>query len=161
MGLSDELYHYGIPGMKWGVRRTPEQLGHTKTSTKTKATSKTETKSTTAEDKAAAKLKKKKEQALKSPSKLYKYRNLFSEKEISDAIRMFQTEKTLYELGKAERNRGKEYADTALGYVDSMINAYNKIAAISNAVSGEKNMPKVENVPIPGSSSSSNKKKKK
>ena len=24
----DELKHWGIPGMKWGVRRTPEQLGN-------------------------------------------------------------------------------------------------------------------------------------
>lgn len=26
------IYHYGVKGMKWGVRRTPEQLGHTKKS---------------------------------------------------------------------------------------------------------------------------------
>lgn len=29
--MNDFLMHYGIKGMKWGVRRTPEQLGHKKT----------------------------------------------------------------------------------------------------------------------------------
>lgn len=29
--MNDFLMHYGIKGMHWGIRRTPEQLGHNKT----------------------------------------------------------------------------------------------------------------------------------
>ncbi len=36
-----ELKHYGVLGMKWGVRRTPEQLGH-RTGSRKKTGSKTE-----------------------------------------------------------------------------------------------------------------------
>lgn len=32
--MENTLMHYGILGMKWGVRRTPEQLGHVKKSVK-------------------------------------------------------------------------------------------------------------------------------
>lgn len=33
-----EIYHHGIKGMKWGVRRSPEQLGHVPTEKLAKST---------------------------------------------------------------------------------------------------------------------------
>lgn len=50
--MEQELYHHGIKGMKWGIRRTPAQLGHkifkktssNKSSDKPKKSSKSTTK---------------------------------------------------------------------------------------------------------------------
>ena len=37
MSEQEYLAHYGIKGMKWGVRRTPEQLGHPRSKKKAKS----------------------------------------------------------------------------------------------------------------------------
>ena len=34
--MAEEIWHHGIKGMKWGVRHTPEQLGHKTGSKSTK-----------------------------------------------------------------------------------------------------------------------------
>lgn len=35
--MDEELYHHGIKGMRWGVRRSPEQLGHNRKSKASKS----------------------------------------------------------------------------------------------------------------------------
>lgn len=37
--MDEELYHYGVKGMKWGIRRSPAQLGHTTGTKKRKKSS--------------------------------------------------------------------------------------------------------------------------
>lgn len=34
--MAEEIWHHGVKGMKWGVRHTPEQLGHSPKSKQTK-----------------------------------------------------------------------------------------------------------------------------
>ena len=97
---NDELMHYGVPGMKWGVRRTPAQLGRKKTSSskslfgkkKPKPKAKAKTKSESSKEETAPKKKSVKE---------------MSDDELNAAIRRMQLEQTYASLSPQKVSTGK------------------------------------------------------
>lgn len=95
---NDELMHYGVPGMKWGVRRTPAQLGRKKTSSskslfgKKKSKAKAKTKSESSKEETAPKPKSVKE---------------MSDEELNAAIRRMQLEQTYASLSPQKVSTGK------------------------------------------------------
>ena len=107
---NDELMHYGVPGMKWGVRRTPAQLGRKKTSSsrfllgkkKSKTKAKAKTKSGSSKEETAPKKKSAKE---------------MSDDELNAAIRRMQLEQTYASLSPKQVSRGKAVATRILNNV--------------------------------------------
>ena len=111
---NNELMHYGVPGMKWGVRRTPAQLGRKKTSSsrfllgkkrskpKAKAETKAKTKSETPKEETAPKKKSVKE---------------MSDEELNAAINRMRLEQTYVSLSPQKVSTGKKIAKTILNDV--------------------------------------------
>ena len=107
---NDELMHYGVPGMKWGVRRTPAQLGRKKTSSskslfgkkKPKPKAKAKTKSESSKEETAPKKKSVKE---------------MSNEELNAAIDRMRLEQTYASLSPQKVSMGKKIAKTILNDV--------------------------------------------
>ena len=113
---NDELMHYGVPGMKWGVRRTPAQLGRKKASSsrfllgkkkskpkpKAKAETKAKTKSEAPKEETAPKKKSVKE---------------MSNEELNAAIDRMRLEQTYASLSPQKVSMGKKIAKTILNDV--------------------------------------------
>ena len=110
--------------MHWGVRRTPEQLGHrTKSSgsarsakarvrvNKKKAKVASEEKPMTAEEKA-----KKKENILRSRNakELYANKDLFDDQELRTAYQRLMLEKQIKDLTPKQKSRGEAYVDAVI-----------------------------------------------
>ena len=95
---NDELMHYGVPGMKWGVRRTPAQLGKKKTSS---------SKSLFGKKKPKPKPKAKSESSKKETAQKPKTVKEMSDEELNAAIRRMQLEQTYASLSPQKVSTGK------------------------------------------------------
>lgn len=139
------LAHHGIKGMRWGVRRTPEQLGHKTSSSKVKRKSK-EQKNKEKEELAKEKAKKEREAILRDPSKLYKNRDKFTKEEIDQAMKRFAWEKQLRDYSRSQKNTNKETVDRMVSWLETSTKAYNHIAMIYNAFApeGNKKLPRIK-----------------
>ena len=95
---NNELMHYGVPGMKWGVRRTPAQLGRKKTSS---------SKSLFEKKKPKPKPKAKSESSKKETAPKPKSVKEMSDDELNAAIRRMQLEQTYASLSPQKVSTGK------------------------------------------------------
>ena len=152
--MSDyELYHSGILGMHWGIRRfqrkdgslTPEgkrRYRDDKVDGNSKLASKSAPKATMtvakpkkkseAEIKAETEAKKKKILESRSAKELYKNANLFSDTELNAAFNRLNLEKNIKNLIPAEVSKGERFANKFIkssGKLAEIVSVVNKNSA--------------------------------
>lgn len=144
----NSLEHYGIKGQKWGVRRTPEQLGHItekkrkvsnwiqrarKKSAKRKkqaAKKKAEAKKAKAEKEEESE-EKIREKVLNStdPKYIYKHRDLLTTKELQDRLTRIDVEAKVKKLTVDDKAKKKlKSGEETLKSLGSMAESIGKIA---------------------------------
>lgn len=107
--MNNELYHHGIKGMKWGVRRFQNPDG-----TLTAAGRRRERRDQARADKVARK------EAKATRKRAYKNRSLMSEQELDAQIRRYQKEKQFAALSKESLAPGRNALNTNLGKYGGM-----------------------------------------
>jgi hypothetical protein len=103
----NDLYHHGVKGQKWGIRRTPEQLVRARGSSTPKYSEPKRVKKP--ETKPAAKSTS--SSSSSRPSKTVKEMN---DEELNRAIRRLQMEKQYRELNPPTVSRGKRFVDQVI-----------------------------------------------
>ena len=146
----DYICHHGIKGMKWGIRRTPEQLGHAVSKAKKKVKGAVEKISPKKKKPAAAASEKKtdanevdvetrKKQILESRSakQLYDNANLFTTQELQSAYNRLTLERNIKSLEPKTVSKGQRYLDKYVKTANNLgafLQSTNKVLSQANAM---------------------------
>lgn len=187
---SDYIYHYGIKGMKWGIRRTAEQLGHkikSKFSRKKKTSDEDGSEGSSSKIKGSVTVKgtrqnpgttktsdgssieERKQKVLDSRSakELYNNADLFTTQELQQAYNRLVLEKNIKNLSPKEVSKGQQMLDKYVNTAENIskfLNSTNKVLSqvtrFKNLVEGKGDAKKNNKKDNSDSAKSSNEKSK-
>ena len=131
----NELYHHGVKGMKWGVRRTPAQLGHDtgridlqKTKKKVDAAGTIVNETRNINNTASKKAQKKAQKQKLSEAKI------MSDQELRDRVNRLNMEQQYVRMSTEQMNAGRSNVNSVLNSVGTAINVASSALAIAVAI---------------------------
>ena len=148
---NNHLYHHGIKGMKWGVRRTAAQLGHQIKQRKVKKQRAAALEKARQAKREKADFEANKDRVLKSgtATEVLKYKGKLTNQELQTALTRINLEQQLSSISAREVKSGMDKVTSAMNKVEKAtqaankaINAYNTVAKVSNSV-GKTNLPTI------------------
>ena len=131
----NELYHHGIKGMKWGVRRTPAQLGHeTGKIDLQKAKKKVEAANTIVNESQNINRKVSSRKQKKMQKQQVQNAKTMTDQELKERVNRLNMEQLYARLTTEQMNAGKTNVDAVLNRVGTAVAITHSAFAIALAI---------------------------